>query len=452
MDTMDFINNPVIINTQQSRVSDDTHAALPGQQITNIQVPTEQQWCLIPLYQNSQTTDSVGGAKMRFWQIGFDGNDQLVTVYGYVDSDKPTYNSRTIEPKVNRTMQEQALQEARIKYLNKYREGSRPAGEYYSNIEPQLANKYHAPGSLNDNNKLLSMNCEKFPVIIQGKIDGIRAFTYLKGDRIIIESRKSIEFQYLYPIRKELNDLFMYLPPGTAIDTELYRHGWSMETISSIVRTVKIEHHLNKYMKAYIFDIVLPYPASAEQRYATLLQALLNYYNDGYESQAFEVLTPIVVHSHQDLSDALYHFTEELDFEGIMIRHVAGTNCFIQQVDPATYKNNKELKEMKKQFDKSTYKGKRNNNLLKMKKWIYDEAEIVDVIGGEGREQGLALFQVKYKGQNYTVRPQEGFEYRKYWYENPHIVRGLEYTIKYFEDTAYGNPRFPVGVAFRLDF
>ena len=170
MDTLNFIQNSVPSDVIQQSLSDDTHAILPGQQITNIEVPIQQQWCLIPLYQNSQTTDSSGNAKMRFWQIGFDGVENLITVYGYTDSDKPTYNSRKIEPKVNRTMQEQALQEARIKYLNKYRESYRPAGEYYSNIQPQLANKYHAPGSLDDNNKPLAINCKNFPVIIQGKL------------------------------------------------------------------------------------------------------------------------------------------------------------------------------------------------------------------------------------------------------------------------------------------
>lgn len=438
-DIADFIDSDgsVIENSQELNVSlvpgAASHATLPGQQITNIEIPSQPQWCLIPLYSQSQTKDVTGAAKIRFWQVGFDGVSKLYTISGYIDSDKPIITERDVVPKSTRNMQEQALQEARQKYIIKYRAGSKPLGDIPNDIEPQLSVKYVPPETYDDNNKKKPENCKKFPVVVQAKIDGARALIFLEQGKVIIGSRGGNQFSYLDHIRAEMLELFAFLPPGTVIDSEIYRHGWPIEKILSVLKTVKFKHEHNELLKAYIFDIILPYPAPTEVRFKTLIEALQAYYADGKVNNTFEVLTPIIAYSHQDLSDMHQYFTTKLGFEGLMIRHIAGTNT------------------SGKDYERSLYKGKRNQNLLKMKSWIYDEGIIVGVKEGTGREKGLAIFEVNYKGDVFTVRPQEEFVYREYWYKNPYLVIGLEYTIKYFEKTEKGVPRFPIGVAFRLN-
>jgi DNA ligase-1 len=103
-----------------------------------------------------------------------------------------------------------------------------------------------------------------------------------------------------------------------------------------------------------------------------------------------------------------------------------------------------------KQLEETWYKGNKNNNLIKYKKFIDDEGEIIAITSGKDREEGLAIFTILSKtGKTFECRPSGLFEQRAYYYQNPVEFIGKEYTYRYFELTDAGVPRFPVGISFR---
>lgn len=408
-----------------------SHTTLPGQLISNVDTPSENDWAFHPLYSQSQVA-----SKSRFWQIGYNSLYQcLVTIYGFIDGkqmESPIYHR--IEAKAGKTLLEQALQEARIRYLNKYREGARPAGEVNYDIKPQKANHYNIPGDLKDNGKAKPVNCKHFPVIIQGKIDGNRATLNLKGDHVNVLSLNLIDFAWLEPQRAEIKVFFSYLPEGTRIDTELYRHGWNHEYINSVLQTKLHCHPHNHLIKIYIFDIIEPNNLPVEKRFSILIKAYQQYLADGNKDNYFTILAPTIAYSHQDIWDIHHYFTTQLDMEGIMIRKIAGKST------------NTKIKES------ATYRGKRNNNLLKFKKWKYDEGVIIQVYPVIEQNKYVAMFVIQNSKQRvFPVRPKGTFELRQYWLQNPNVCVGQLYTYKYFEETAYGEPRFPIGECFRIN-
>ena len=90
----------------------------------------------------------------------------------------------------------------------------------------------------------------------------------------------------------------------------------------------------------------------------------------------------------------------------------------------------------------SVYVGKRTKDLLKVKVWYDDEAEVVDHVPGKGRNKGrigaLACRSLK-SGKEFNVGT--GFSDKQR--ENPPAIGSL-ITFKYQELTKAGIPRFPV--------
>lgn len=138
------------------------------------EIPKSKTWALIPLYK----IDKIGN--LRIWQIGFDGSE-LNIQHGPIKNDNLQFDYVEIIPKSNRTLQEQALLEARSRYTETYREDLyRPNGTPPpDNIQPELANKYEI------------QKIKYWPVATMPKIDGIRARFKLNGDNLVILSRNN---------------------------------------------------------------------------------------------------------------------------------------------------------------------------------------------------------------------------------------------------------------------
>lgn len=440
MNTFDFLSGgqtetPVTFNsTLGSETTEDEstdHLTLPGQTILNTETPTEGRWAFIPLY----ITNQLG--KDRYWQIGYDDTtNELVTIWAEVKGkQKETPNRREVKAKGKNTNLEQALLEARAEYLKKYREGYHPAFEINDAIQLQLANKYNPPGSVNPStNKALPINIKEFPVLVFAKLDGNRAQIELTNqNKVVIKSRHKIEFHHLEHIRENIAKFFYYLEPGTIIDAELYIHNCAFEDLSSALHTRLDKHPNNDKFKAYIIDLVEPVSSPVEYRFYKLLKAFHTYLSDGNVNTAFEIVTPIVARCHQDLDEIQTFFVTHYKLEGLMIRKPLGTARDT------------------KHYNESIYKGKRNNNLLKFKKWETDEGIVVDVDSAEGNERGLAMITVEYEGRRIRFKPAVSFEQRKYWYDNPSLILGLPYTIKFFNKSKKGVPKMITGVGLRVN-
>src|SRR5436305_12169063 len=91
------------------------------------QIPISNKWHLTPIYKRS-----VNGG-LLIWQVGFNGINRLEMTHGFAQkSSGEEGNIRTdtteIEGLAGRNLQQQALQEATKRYVDKWREGYRVGG------------------------------------------------------------------------------------------------------------------------------------------------------------------------------------------------------------------------------------------------------------------------------------------------------------------------------------
>ena len=91
--------------------------------------------------------------------------------------------------------------------------------------------------------------------------------------------------------------------------------------------------------------------------------------------------------------------------------------------------------------------GKRSKKVLKLKDFITEEYEITGFKEGKGKEVGQIIFIVKTKkGQRFDVRPEGTAAERRAMFKKGSSYVGKLLTVKFFELTAKGIPRFPVGI------
>lgn len=393
------------------------------QVITPTQDPTEDAWVLTPLYK----VDATG--KDAQWQVGFDGVDHLIMLFGKVGGKiRPT--TTEVTPKGKRNMQQQALQEARHRYDQKFtKEGYRPIGEDIPEVpEAMLANKW-IPGKT----KL------KFPVWAQPKLDGIRMLARDEHNEVIMRSRGNKTFPFLPHIRSRIKNFLSFLPKGAILDGELYSHLLTFNAITSIVKRTVNPHPQEELVEYYIFDLILPKNIPFNQRYQVLLDAYNAYSEAGYVSfnELDEVDDPIRVvgvtpaDSEQDLHEFHDEYVQ-LGYEGLIIRKIAGD------------------KPTQAEINASIYKFGRSSNMLKYKEFIDEEAEVIGVEEARGTEVGTALLRVRdIRGNEIVIRFRAPLVERRKWLQDPNSVIGKQATIRYQELSPDGVPRFPVGVAIR---
>ena len=382
------------------------------QLVTPTQTPIQDAWKLPPLFRE----DAAG--KNSTWQIGFDGVDRLVMRFGKVGGVIRTTRTEVV-PKANRTMQQQALQEARQRYAEKVRkDGYHIETEEAPEIpQPMLANKW-------DPNKTKLT----FPVWAQPKLDGIRCLAYLQDGEVHLRSRNNKPFFFLQHIRDRVADFLTFLPPGTILDGEFYSFRLSFNEITGIVRQQKNPHPREELIDYFIFDLILPDDPSFEERYNLLIDAynayseagLVNFTETGEVDDPIRVVAITEALSKEDLLEFHDEYVQ-LGYEGLIIRKI-----------------------------NMPYKFGRGSNLLKYKEFHDEEGEIVGVQEAKGTEEGAAILIVRdARGNELPVRFRAPIEERRRWFENPDLVLGKRATIRYQELTPDGIPRFPVGVAIR---
>ncbi len=419
------------------------------------QLPTREKWKLTALYR----VNAVGN--MMMWQIGFDGRNRLVITTGTVVKHDGTAGemreeTTEVEPKGNRTMQAQALQEARKRYKDKFLgEGYRPAGNSVPiPTKPTLAYTWVTKKDMEEakeKRKRMGQRIDpkwrvvdRFPVAVQPKLDGIRMLASLsEANQVRCRSRENNSFSTLEHIEEELRDFFTYLPANAELDGELYNLDMDFTTITSCVKSVKRRHPRIKEIVYHIFDIItdlteevpedkskvvgIPY----EKRFELLSGAYMKYLEDGHVNTAFVILPYALAFSEEEI--LLYH--EEcvkMGYEGVIIRKLAG--------ERPTYQTLKE----------SEYHPGRNSNILKYKQFLDEEALVIGVEEAKGTEEGSALFKVRDKrGNEFNIRMRGSISQRREWFENPDQVIGKKVTLRFQELSIHGVPRFPVGIALR---
>lgn len=374
------------------------------------QVPTRPEWAFPILYKLDQR------GREASWQVAFDGFDQLVMTFGKVGGAIRETRSRVV-PKSNRTMIQQALQEARTRYdLKISKDGYHQDGEVTQVIQPMLAHKW-APGT-----RLA------YPVVTQPKLDGVRCLGQVVNGSVELRTRNNKPIHHLNHIRQALLHLSQFLPPETIYDGELYAIDQPFNVIISIVKQEISPHPREEILSYFMFDLILPQDPGFVQRYDQLTNAYYDYADAGYftydpegnVADPLRVVESSIAESAEDLLSAHTDYVEN-GYEGLIIRQ-----------------------------PNSIYSMTRTRNLLKYKQFIDEEVTIVDVRDATGTEAGAALLMVRDdRGNTLPVRFRGSFDQRRQWLQHPEDVIGQRATIRYQELTPDGVPRFPVGVGLR---
>jgi DNA ligase-1 len=346
--------------------------------------------------------------KIKIWKAWVqqlaDGTSYLYFEHGYEDG-KKQIDSRPVEEgknigKANETTPyEQACSEARSAWNKKRDEGyvedrdSIPANDA-GNFLPMLAQSFDKHAK--------KIN---FPAYVQPKLDGMRALAKKEGGIVTMWSRKGKAITIPDKIIEELQ---VILKEGEATDGELYLHGWGFQRLISATKKKCPDTDLIQY---HIYD--KPHPtASFRDRFVK---------NSTASSGRIQFVPTYTVLNLGELHQFESQFVGD-GYEGLMVRN--GASIY-------DYKN-------------------RSYDLQKVKQ--FQDAEFIITGGkdGQGREEGLIIFQCDNgSGIPFDVRPRGSHEMRSQMFKDLQSYIGKELTVRFFEYSDDGVPRFPVGIAVR---
>ena len=392
--------------------------------------PLTCNWILPILYRGE-------GNEERVWLAGFDGH-VTYTVHGLTEGLKQKSEKR-VEPKGGKTIETQAHQDMRTKWLTKRREGYNPlAGESHvtgTQQLPMLAQKFK-PTSINPPagyDKGSKLKQDQYPVAVSAKVDGVRVIARWEGGEIVLRSRKNKVYPFFDSIREEIKRFIVYLPPGSELDGEFII---PEDTFNSFIKTMRKTVNrplpeMEAKMQYYVFDFIDQYQTmTLEQRISMLQEAYLMYLADGNSFQQTSFLTHTPVYDEPHLL-RMYDQILEMGFEGIIIRRYSSAPN-------------------KDSHNRSLYTRKKSVSMLKYKP--YDDKEVT-IVGGEpatGAHEGAVVWKVRDESGNiFSATPEFPIETRRKWMTELSRYVGKIVTIRYQEINEYGIPRFPVMVSFR---
>ena len=355
----------------------------------------------------------------------------IVTSHGEKDGKMVIHEKDITEGKAKRSVLEQTIQEVKRKWENKkekelYSENldfkSDLSGSSKKNVvRPMLANTFSF-----DTYKSKSRAFKiSLPLYIQRKYDGIRCISYIKDGKVILESRKGIEFQNFGLLKDQLYNLFQKLPKNFYFDGELYTDKLDFEVISGLIRLHekkitekdidsinKIEYHIYDFIDSDNENMVY------KDRYKYLTEFLSSNIN---EKSLCKKVDTILVEKLEDIKTYHDNFVKD-GYEGIMIRDMNG----IYEVN------------------------KRSKYLQKFKEFMEEEFKIIGFHEGSADEKGSVIWKcINKDNQEFSVRPKGTFESRKKLFDEGDKYIGKLLTVIFQEYSAEGIPRFPVGKGIR---
>ena len=398
--------------------------------------------------------------KIQEWTIEVVG-DKYRTISGQQDGKKITNNWTTCYPKnvgkANATTGElQAQNEASAKHQKKVESGYRHS---ISNIDKK---KFYVPmlaKDFKDKNRQKEVMGEidesgvGAPVFSQPKLDGIRCIAMREG----LFTRSGKKITACPHISVALEDFFEKYP-NAVLDGELYNHKYK-DDFNKIIHLVRkqnlteehlaeskrmIQYHIydapvigkdNPFRKGGAYtekDSVSDRTSVLDAQFANLgldksCRIFRRKFKNGRSHQGLTLEdNPLVIvetteiHGREQL-DRCYEDYVEAGYEGQMIR-----------------------------LD-GPYENKRSSKLLKRKEFIDEEYTILGYEEGEGNREGtIKHFKFKNKdGRDFNSNVKGTFEYLTGLLEKADSLIGKEATIKYFNLTPDGVPRFPYVIAIR---
>jgi len=340
--------------------------------------------------------------KINEWTVEIE-NNCFRTISGYTDGVKTTSewtccSGKNTGKKNATTPEQQALAEAKAMWTKKLELGS------YESIDdidtpkffnPMLAHKFE-----DHKDKI------EYPVYSQPKLDGIRCIVRADG----MWSRNGKKIISAPHIFESLKPLFES-NPDLIFDGELYADKFANDfnAICSLVKKTKpTSNDLAKSKESIQYHIYdLP---SCSGTFTQRNKALI----DIGVPRGCVIVTTDKVNNENELMGC-YSAYVGWGYEGQMIR-----------------------------LDKE-YESKRSKSLLKHKSFIDEEYTILDVVEGEGNKTGMVgsfIFKSK-TGHIFNSSPKFNWEECKVMWNNKNELIGKSATVKYFNLTPDGVPRFP---------
>ena len=282
----------------------------------------------------------------------------------------------------------------------------------------------------------------KYPVFSQPKLDGIRCIVRKEDGELVGRTRNIKEIECIPHILKSLNGFFLAYP-NAILDGELYNHDLrdNFNKITSLVRKQKPIKSDKMTDKAFEKKV-----AEYKERLSEAEDTIQYHVYDAprindtiNEAQSFDfridelkahltqnkhivLVETLEVYSKGNLDDLYGQYLEQ-GYEGQMVR--------------------KSL---------SSYENKRSTSLLKRKEFVDAEYKVIDIEIGNGNRSGTAKHLVCYcdkTKRTFNSNIKGSFDYLKEIYDNRKEYIGQLATIKYFQLTPDGIPRFPYAIAFR---
>lgn len=361
--------------------------------------------------------------------------------------------AKNVGKKNERNVFQQALSDARSKYLKKCDEGSVKQGELGAiqntrvlkekKYFPMLARKYDEEIEKKTNNI-------KYPLYLQPKLNGERCVAYIdkpdsKDPRdVILYTRQKKE----YPnnecndnIRKSLIGLLNRYynaekQESVYLDGELYLHGKALQDIGSETRNTESSCH--DAVQYWVYDMFYPSYENEPFRGRTVLLASMYEGLSDAEKKIIK-LTPTHLITDEKSNDHWFKYYLKEKYEGAMIRSTDGPYA-------------------KSAVKKST--ALRSRDLLKRKKVYDDEFTVVNFTEGKrGKAKNAIIWICKTTaGKEFNVTPLGSDEERYKIYKECIAQNGKGFINKYkdrllkveYRDLSKDNvPQHAKGINFR---
>ena len=207
--------------------------------------------------------------------------------------------------------------------------------------------------------------------------------------------------------------------------------------------------HLKFDTRGHILDgeLILPQPFTFQETVSA--------------TKKFGPNTPKLEYNVYDIVNEKLPYTERLAIINKLAKHFPKA---IKMVPTFDVINDSEIPERHNEFVAQGYEGAmlrnkhgkykcghRSADLLKFKVFQDAEYQIVDVLEGEGKDKGTAIFVCLSANSEFRARPTGEEEQRREYFENKHLYINKYVTVQYFGVTDDGLPRFPVAKAVRDD-
>jgi DNA ligase-1 len=335
--------------------------------------------------------------KVSQWEIEY--NERAYrTISGFTDGKKVTAAWTDCAGKSYNTTAEQTEKQAKALWKKRTELG------YFENIK-DIDNKIHFEPMLAKD--WAKEKKRKFPCYSQPKLDGIRCIIKLDG-MWSRNGKQILSAPHIYDALKPLFDI----DPTLVFDGELFaeRSTCDFNKIISCVRKTKPEPEditeSAKYIEYWIYDLPSN-PGTFLVRNNELLELEL--------PSCCKIVITIPCVNETVLKQCYSKYMED-EFEGQMIR-----------------------------YDGEYEAGKRSKTLFKNKEFMDGEFEIIGVLEGKGKLKGK-VGKLVFDGFDSAVNGDHEYLEKLY---NDRTLIGKKATVKYFELTSYGKPRFPKVIAIR---